>query len=327
MRASACWVLAALLLAGCGSGNGTVGAAPSPAAPSVTAAQAAAVVQAYQRKNNKVNADADSAGLAAIETSPLRTADQALMTISTNLKQSAQPITYTDPQFVSPAQTGFPRWFLSISLRVIGGVPAPQPTYDVYVQDAPSAPFLAAFALTPVDQENVGPFALNAAGAATPVTSSTGLLLAPSDLGRAITAHYLQGLRGKDAFSYSAVLDDDLGTGFVTAVRLLNSEGVRLTRILNSVDPRSFVLRTADGGALAFTADVVTDYLTTTTPNAQVSLGAGSNDAALAGKPQGLAAKSLTIERLEMFMTYIPTTASGMQAKVLAYSETAVSVR
>jgi hypothetical protein len=326
--AAACGLLAATaLLTGCGSATRTTGSAPRQAGTSVTPAQAAAVVQTYEQKNNAVNATADSAGLATIETSPLRSADQALMTISTTLKQKASVITDTNTQAVIPAQSGHPHWFLSISRRVIGGVPASQPTYDIYVQDGSSSPFLAAYALTPIDQEDIGPFALNKAGAATSVTSTAGLLMAPSDLGRAITDHYVRGLRTKDAFGYSAALDDSLGTGFNEGVKVLKSRGIALTRAVASVDPQSYALRTADGGAVAFTAVTVTDRLVATTPKAMASLRAGSNDAALLGKPKGATAKSFTINRLEMFMTYIPTKAAGTKVKVLAYSETAVSVK
>lgn len=321
--------MSVLVLAGCGSATSVAtraaGVAPV-ASPALTTSQAAAVVQAYEKQNNAVNAAADSKGLPDIEQAPLLTADQALMTVSTNLAQKVPTITDTATQYVVPALTGYPRWFLAISERVIGGVPSSQPTYNIFVQDSPSAPFRAAYAQTPVDQENVGPFALNAAGAATPVDSGTGLLLTPTDLGRAITTHYVQGLRGKDAFSYSAPLDADLGTGYDEGVQVLKSRGVALSRALQEEIPQSYVLRTADGGALAFTADVVTDHLVATTAKANASLSPGSNDAALAGKPQGVSAKAITVERLEMFMTYIPTKASGMQAKVLAYSETGVSV-
>jgi hypothetical protein len=329
-RATVGGLLTGLLLAGCGSASSIATSASgvhTAAAPSLTTAQAAAVVQAYEKQNNAVNAAADSKGLPNIEQGPLLTADQALMTISTNLKQNVPTITDTDTQYVIPAVTGYPRWFLAISERVIGGVPSSEPTYNIFVQDSPSAAFRAAYAQTPVDQESVGPFALDSAGAATPVDSGAGLLLTPSDLGRAITAHYVQGLRGKDAFSYSVPLDADLGTGYVEGVQVLKSRGVALSRTLQEEIPQSYVLRTADGGALAFTADVVTDELVSTGSKATASLGAGTNDAALAGKPQqGVTAKTITVDRLEMFMTYIPTKASGIQAKVLAYSETGVSV-
>ncbi|WP_369221620.1 hypothetical protein AB5J52_07345 [Streptomyces sp. R39] len=326
--AAVCWLLAgAAILTGCGTSTPTAEATPPPAAPTVTTAQAAAVVKAYDQQNNAVNAAYDEAGLTGIETPPLRTSSQALMTISKTLRQRIPRITSTAAHFVIPAQRGYPRWFLSISQRVIGGVPAPQLTYDIYYQETPADHFLAAFALTPTEQETVGPFALNSAGAATSVSSGAGLLLAPTDLGRAITSHYVRGLRGKDGFAYSAPLDDVLGNGFVLGRQALGSRGVTLTRAVSSVAPQVFALRTADGGVVAFTAVTVTDRLVAKTAKATASLRAGSNDAALLGKPAGATAGSFTIDRLEMFMTYIPTKASGTKAKVLAYSETGVSVK
>jgi hypothetical protein len=257
-----CWLLAgAAVVTGCGTATRTAAAPPRPAAPAVTTAQAAAVVRAYDQQNNAVNAAFDATGLAKIERPPLRTSSVALMTISKTLRQKIPQITSTDPHFVVPAQPGYPRWFLSISQRVIGGVPAPQPTYDVYYQETPADHFLAAFALTPGEQETVGPFALNSAGAAASVSSGAGLLVAPTDLGQAITSHYVRGLRDKDAFAYSPPLDDMLGNGFTLGRKVLGSRGVTLTRALASVAPQAFALRTADGGAVAFTAITVTDRL------------------------------------------------------------------
>jgi hypothetical protein len=327
--AAACWLLVgAALLAGCGSAGGKAEPQQAPpAAPAVTTARATAVLRDYDQKNNAVNAAFDGVGLSAIETPPLRTSSQSLMTISKNLAQKIPQITTPNPRFVVPAQPGYPRWFLSISHRVIGGVPSPQPTYDVYYQETPADHFLAAYALTPAEQEDVGPFALNSAGAAQPVTSGAGLVLDPADLGQAITRHYVEGLRDKDAFVHSAPLDDVLGNGFTLGRQVLGTRGVTLTRVVKSVAPQMFALRTADGGALAFTSVTVTDHLQARTAKAEASLRAGSNDAALLGRPDGAKAKSFTIDRLEMFMTYIPTKTSGTKAKVLAYSETAVSVK
>ncbi|AWW43506.1 hypothetical protein DN051_44030 (plasmid) [Streptomyces cadmiisoli] len=100
-----------------------------------------------------------------------------------------------------------------------------------------------------------------------------------------------------------------------------------LTRAVRSVGSQVFALRTADGGVLAFTSVVVTDHLQAKTAKFRASLRAGSNDAALLGKPAGATGKSFSIDRLQMFMTHIPTKTSGTKAKVLAYSETAVSVK
>jgi hypothetical protein len=326
--AALCWLLAgAVLAAGCGTSAPAAKEALVPAAPVVTAARAAAIVRDYEQRNNTINAAFDSAGLAGIEAPPLRISSEALMTISKRLRQKIPHIAYTDTSFVTPAQPGYPRWFLSISRRAIGGVPAAQPTYGIYVQDKPSDRYLAAYALTPAEQETVGPFALNSAGAANAVTSGADLVLAPGELARAITDHYVKGLGGKDAFEQSAPLDDSLGNGFVLGRQILGTRGVKLTRTVASAATRTFALRTADGGAVAFTAVTVTDRLVAEHGKATASLRAGSNDAALFGKPSGARAKSFTIERLETFMTYLPAKVSGTKAKVLAYNETAVSVK
>ncbi|MEU3983484.1 hypothetical protein AB0F77_25945 [Streptomyces sp. NPDC026672] len=314
------------LLVGCGSQTGRTGGAGHPSSPVVTDAQAVAAVRAYEQGNNKVNAALDPPGLAAVETTPLRTSSQALMTVSRTLHQKIPHITHTKTEVFVPSGTGRTTWFLSVSQRVVGGVPSTQPTYNVFVRTGPSGSFRAAYALTPIQQEQVGPFALDAAGAAMSVTSADDLLLAPDKVGRAVTEHYVRGLSGKDAFLPSTALDDVLGNGYVLGRKVLGERGVTLTRNVRSDLPETYALRTTDGGVVAFTAITVTDHLTAKNAKSKATLRAGSNDAALFGRPGGAQAEKFTIDRLEMFMTYIPLARSGGKAKVLAYSEAPISV-
>jgi hypothetical protein len=320
-------LVASGLLAGCGTGTVDT-SSEAPAKPGdITPAQALAAVQAYDRGNNRVNKTFDAAGIAHLETVPLSTSSQAFMKIDQELRQPIPVISNTDPKFVIPAQSGYPRWFLSISRRMVGAVPSPQPTYTIFTQKSKSAPFLAAYELTPTDQEQIPSLALAHNGAASAVTSGKELVIPPADLGKEITDHYVKDLAGKDDFETSETLDNQLGAGYNLGVKALQNEGVSLSRSVDYNIPQRYALGTSDGGALVFSAVEVKDQLKSVKSGSLATLRSGSNDAALLGKPVGATAKHFTIVRLEMFMTYIPTTASNAKAKVMAYSETGISIR
>lgn len=320
-------VIAGLLLTGCGTGTAGVSGAASATPGGTTSSQALAAVHAYDRGNNTVNKSFDVKGLDHLETVPLRTSSQAYMKIDQELRAPVPPINNSNPKFVIPAQSGYPRWFLSISQRIRGGVPSPQPTYTVFVQKDTSAPFLAAYELTPTDDEPLPKLARGPEGAPSAVTSGNGLAIPLGDLDEEITDHYVKGLAGQDDFAPSETLDNQLGAGYTLGVKALQKEGVSLRRSVDHDIPQRYALRTSEAGALVFSAVVVRDQLTSASPGHLAKLRSGSNDAALLGKPEGATAKQFTIERLEMFMTYVPTTASHAKVKVMAYSETGISIR
>ncbi|MFH9354710.1 hypothetical protein [Kitasatospora sp. NPDC017646] len=311
--------------AGCGSvRGGATGAQASAPEAVVSQAGATAAVGRYDEENNRVNGALDSTGLPGIETEPLLSADVAWMRISKELNQSVAPISDQGITIHATAGSAYPRWFLAVSSRAQGGKPFPGPTYRVFVQAGPGAPYLAAYSLTASGP--VPKIAVDGAGTATAVTSPDGLLITPGSLATEILAHYQQNLVGKDRFSSSAPLDDNLSNGFAAGTKALSGRGTTLSRVLTRTFPETYALRTEDGGVLVFTADVVTDTLTPVQADGTVSLGPRSSDAAQLGKPGGATANRFTISRLQTFLTYVPTAASGSKAQVIGYNEVPTAV-
>ncbi|MFI8007615.1 hypothetical protein [Streptomyces sp. NPDC086010] len=290
-------------------------------------AKALAVVQAYDRENNRVNGSLDISGIAGIETDPLRASSVAWMTVSKRLRTPIPAIRSTEPKFAIPKETANGQWFLTICQRVKGGVPSPQPSYVVYAKPVGTGTFRAAYSLTPTEYEKIPDLAYDSSGAALATSSPRDLAVAPADLGRAITDHYVKHLSGKDALAFSKPLDEQLGAGYNLGVSALAKRDVVLKREVDSSPSPWFALRAKNGGALVFSTARVTDTLKSRKPGGRASLRAGSNDAALLGKPEGATAPRFTIRRLEMFMSFVPPANSGGKVKVLAFSETATSVR
>ncbi|MFD8781899.1 hypothetical protein [Kitasatospora sp. NPDC059599] len=311
--------------AGCGTArSGDTAAQASAPEAVISQADASAAVSRYDDANNQVNGALDSTGLPGIETEPLLTADVAWMRISKELNQAVAPISDQGITIHATAGSAYPHWFLAVSSRAQGGMPFPGPTYRVFVQAGPGAPYLAAYSLTASGP--VPKVAVDAAGTATAVASPDGLLTPPDSLAAEILAHYQQNLAGKDKFSYSTPLDDNLSNGFAAGTKALSGRGTTLSRALTRTLPETYALRTEDGGVLAFTSDVVTDTLTPVQADGTVSLGPKSSDAAQLGKPGGATASRFTISRLQMFLTYVPTAASGSKVQVIGYNEVPTAV-
>lgn len=234
--AAATVILGLGFTAGCGTvHSGDTGAHASLPGAVISQDEASAVVSRYDAANNQVNTAFDSTGLTGIETAPLLTADVAWMRISKQLGQSVAPIDDKGITIYATSGADFPHWFLAVSSRAQGGVPYPGPSYRVFVQEAPGASYLAAYSLTvtgPVPKIDV-----NSAGAAGAVSSPDGLLAAPDSLAADILAHYQQNLVGKDKFSYSAPLDDNLSNGYTLGQKSLGGQGTTLSRTLSPTPP------------------------------------------------------------------------------------------
>jgi hypothetical protein len=317
--------LSVALLSGCGTPSSVTSSDTASPALVVTQQQAADIVHSYDSRNNKVNAALDAAGIPAIETLPLSTASEAWLRITQQLHQTVPVITSSNLTFyLPPSETSYPHWFLVTSTRVRGGVPDSQPTYTIYQQQAPSAPWLAAYSMKPTGQ--VPAIARSGDGGASAITTGPSLPASAQQLSNAILAHYTDNLAGKDQFAHTEALDGQLSAGYLLGKQVLGQRGTSLSRTLDSVAPEVFALRTADGGALIFTSNVVMDTLEPASPTGTVSLSAGSNDAAQLGQPGGATAKKFSISRLETFLTYVPRNASSQKTEVLAYTEVSTSV-
>jgi len=310
-----------LTTAACGTAAGAAQTGPPPA---LTAEQAAGVQAAYDKGNNENNKAHDVSGLSRIEASPLLTLSQAAMKIDQAREQPPiPPIFHDGATFLIPAAGRYPRWFVSVATSIRGGVPSARPSYTVFTQRAEGAPWKAAYDVAPLD--TVPAVRTNPAGAAAVVTDPATLVLKPAALDEAIFTHYTDRTQ-TDKFGRTAALDDRLGAGYDTGVETLAGRGSTLTRTLEESAQPSYVLATTDGGALAFTASIVTDTLTPADGNGTVELQADTNEAALAGEPDGLTARQISIRRLQTFLTYIPTWVSGKKIRVLAYTDMPIKV-
>src|SRR5262245_61366715 len=136
IRRRAVLVLAAgWALAGCASAaHGAEQAAPPPA---LTTAQAASVQAAYDTGNNQVNHTYDINGISRIETPPLQLASRAWLRIRQQQRQVIPPSNQNGGTFLVPPAGGYPRWFLSLAVRVRGGVPSARPVYTLFTQQSP----------------------------------------------------------------------------------------------------------------------------------------------------------------------------------------------
>ncbi|WP_405883171.1 hypothetical protein OG762_34215 [Streptomyces sp. NBC_01136] len=315
--------LVGLGLTGCGATT-QVNPAAQRTAQGLTKEQALAAVRAYDQGNNTVNAHLDGPGLTRIEVPPLLTADRAWMQITDALHQTVPRMESKSPVVYIPGGAD-PNWFLTVSTRVRGGVPGPQSTYSVYVRSTSTSPWKVAYSLTPTG--DVPDLAVSTNGTASAPGNVSDLLMEPAKLASAILAHYQRGLQGKDTFQHSAALDEQLGAGYTLGVKVLRQRDEVLSRALAKDSFKGYSLRTSDGGALVFSANIVKDSLVPKKSDGIVSLRAGSNDAALLAKPGGASAKKFLISRIETFMTYIPKKSSGTGVTVLGYSETAVSIK
>jgi hypothetical protein len=225
---------------------------------------------------------------------------------------------------VVPAAGGYPRWFVSVGVRVRGGVPSPRPVYTVFTQQATGAPWLAGYTDDPGD--TVPAVRTNAAGAVAAPTSTSGLLMDPADLSAAVFAHAVAPTTPTDRFAHTAALDDQLSAGLHVGAQTLAAKGWTYGRVLDPTSFPRYLLTTTDGGVLAFTATIVVDRMEARAGH-QVELDAGSNEAALDGLPEGMSARRFTIRRLQTFLTYIPPKGSGQKVQVLAYNDAPISVQ
>lgn len=306
-------------LAGCGADKDAAATEQPAASPVLSNTEATEVISGYDRGNNEVNAALNVDGLAGIETAPLRTSSEAFLRVTKNRAQSVPLITSSDPRFIVPSDA---QWFVAMSNRARGGVPSPRPVYTVFTRSG-NGTWLAAYSLTALDE--VPPVAVNAASAASAATDFADLLVRPEAVGKAVLDHYAAGLAGKDDFARSVALDEQLGNGYAAARQVLEAKGRTLQRSLDPATYPMYVLRTADGGGLAFTASTVIDVIKATSPQGSVTLEANTNEAALLGSGPRTA-RQFRVARLQTYLTYIPTRQSGAQAKVLAFNDTPISV-
>jgi len=327
-------VLAALLTftAACGtarsSGTGDPASSGGIRTP-VSTAQAAQLVYAYSAANNRVNTSYSASMDQAIEESPASTASTAGLKIDKTQGKAIPSTQYFGGAFAVPRVTGYPRLVLAITHMRSNGTILPYDIYLLFVQDGPGARWRVAYYPYVTGQIAVPAVAAAADDSTPAVVSSTGLTADPAALSAAIYAH----ATGQDPamsrvqLASTPELDDQLTAGFTSGVHAYNSQGVNVYRTLLPTTFPIYLVRTRDGGALAFTADEVRDLLVPKHSGGNVSLPAHSGEAALAGQPDGATGSRYSIERLQMFMSYIPPQNNPRNGvEVLSYTDYPISV-
>ncbi|TWP44960.1 hypothetical protein FKR81_40470 [Lentzea tibetensis] len=282
------------------------------------------VLAGYYVANNDIYKGLDVGGLMRIEVPPLRTLNQALLTINKELGRVTAPVTHDGATFLLPTTGEYPRWFVSIATGLRGGVPSVRPVYTLFTQRARGAPWLAAYQVSPV--ESVPTVHTNDGGAARVVKETAGLAIDPAGLGGAVLAHYVEHSHD-DGFAPSIALDEQLAANYRVNKQNMTGRGWKLSRELEDVTHPVHLLATTDGGVLAFTASTVTDTIEPLDRSGSVSLDTNSNEASLLRMSAGMTSKKLEIERLQMFLTHIPSKSSGQKVRVLSFNDAPINIR
>ncbi|MFE3199309.1 hypothetical protein [Embleya sp. NPDC059237] len=323
-------LVAGAALAGCGDGTADPKpAAPQADAPPVGVEQATRLLQEYSAANTRINTALDPAGVDAIEMPPASTGSKAGLQVAKTQAVAVPTTGYVHPRFVFPRQSGYPKFFVAITQLLQSDTVSPSPKYLLFVQERDGAPWKVAYYPFVTDRSEIPDLDQDAAGGAPAVTDGAGLLADPAALGRAYQ-DYAQGKRDpKVPLSPTKTLTGQLTGGWTAGVQALRAKGGILERAIAPDAPQypTYLLRTRDGGVLAFTAVQVRDTMTSSGGKDGVPLDAGSREAALAGSPEGARAAQYVITRLIVSLSHIPpASAPGTGVQLIAYGDYALSV-
>lgn len=317
----------AVLVAGCGSDSSTHKAsAPAAPPPPVGVPRAAELLRQYSATGNTVGLK-DVATLSTIEEPPASVASRAGLTVTKAQKIQVAARSFVTPRFVFPRVGSYPHYFLAIAPTLQSDRVTPAPVYVLFVQDSASAPYRVAYDSPATGTTGLPALAEDSAGGEPEVTGSKGLLVEPGKLAGAYN-DFAQGHHDADVpLAPSEALDVDLAGIYKADAQELKSRGGVLDRTLLPRHFPSSMLRTRDGGVLAFTAVEVEDTMTSTSGSGTVSLDPGSPEAAMAGDPQGAHSSEYVIDRLEVYLSVIPpASAPGPGVQLLGFSDFLLSV-
>jgi hypothetical protein len=317
--------LTLLLPAACTASAASPGPDPSAAHPPISIAEAKQIVNQYDLANNAANARFDLGAVQKAEAPPAQLTSVARLTQAKVLHQTVPAVTHPPEQIVIPLTTGYPRWFVAVAPVVSAGAATPRPKYVLFAQDAANGPWRVAYYPYPADDSTMIPLATNAEGGSPLVTNAAGLAADPAALNQAIYDYYQNNGSETVRFASSTALDKQLTSGYKLGQQQMQSRGVTFVRTYETIRYPSYLLRTLDGGVLAFTANGVRDTLTAKAGR-KVTLDPGTHEAVMAGKPGGASAHQFTEHRLQMFLTYIPRAGTAAAAQVLAYDDEVVAV-
>ncbi|WP_406293735.1 hypothetical protein OG948_03480 [Embleya sp. NBC_00888] len=323
-------LVAGAVLAGCGDTPADPKPAkPQGAAPPVGVEQATRLLHEYAAANTRINASLDPAAVDAIELPPASTGSKAGLQVAKTQAVVVPTTGYVQPRFVFPRLTGYPKFFVAITQLLQSDTVSPSPKYLLFVQEREDAPWKVAYYPFVTDRSEIPELEQDATGGAPAVADTAGLLADPAALGRAYQ-DYAQGKRDpKVPLSPTKTLTGQLTGGWTAGVQALRAKGALLERVIPTDAPRypTFLLRTRDGGVLAFTAVQVRDTMTASGGKDGVPLDAGSREAALAGSPEGARAPQYVVDRLVVSLSHIPPAAApGTGVQLIAYGDYALSV-
>ncbi|MGW1996343.1 hypothetical protein [Embleya sp. NPDC001921] len=324
-------LVAGAVLAGCGDtpADDPKPAKPQGAAPPVGVEQATRLLHEYAAANTRINASLDPAAVDAIELPPASTGSKAGLQVAKTQAVVVPTTGYVQPRFVFPRLTGYPKFFVAITQLLQSDTVSPSPKYLLFVQEREDAPWKVAYYPFVTDRSEIPELEQDAGGGAPAVADTAGLLADPAALGRAYQ-DYAQGKRDpKVPLSPTKTLTGQLTGGWTAGVQALRAKGALLERVIPADAPRypTFLLRTRDGGVLAFTAVQVRDTMTASGGKDGVPLDAGSREAALAGSPEGARAPQYVVDRLVVSLSHIPPAATpGTGVQLIAYGDYALSV-
>ncbi len=231
-------------------------ASSSPAPQAVTPAAARGVLAAYLTANNEANRSRSSSELAGIEggSSYLLDAGGYRWTKVTDPSNSKyRPITFADPSFYVPRESGYPLWFAVHGqwTGLDGSQTGLDAAYLVFTRASASSPWLEILEPDILAGSPRIRIAMTASGYAEQVNLATadGLSVAPSSI-QSLTARYLDGSgSGLTGFSMPGNLQDLSDAQFWRS-RLPQGSGLTLKHTPSG--NQVFGLRTTDGGALLF---------------------------------------------------------------------------
>ncbi|MFI1094820.1 hypothetical protein [Streptomyces sp. NPDC020917] len=316
-----------VLVAGCGSGASTPTAHASDGPPPpVGVPLATKLLQQYAEKSNAVGLE-NVHDLSGIEEPPASMASQADLTLKNAQKVKVSDRSFVTPRFVFPRVSGYPRYFLATAPQLQSDRVTPVPAYLLFVKDRASEPYRVAYYPLAKDTNGLPALAEDSVHGEPAVTSSDGLLVSPDALAKAYN-DFAEGHRDSDVpLAPSDALNVDLAGMYDATAQELKTRGGELTRtLLPRVFP-SYMLRTRDGGVLAFTAVTVKDRMRPASGTGTVALDPDSPEAVMAGSPQGAHAPEYVIKRLEVYLSVIPpASAPGSGVQLLGFSDFLLSV-
>ncbi|MEV0594350.1 hypothetical protein [Nonomuraea cavernae] len=232
----------------------TATATPTPSAAPVTAQETASVLEDYVKRNNAANKAKNDKLLAGYEGGSSLVIDKAAYASSRKLgrRDGYQPFGYTKPTYTVPAvKEG--RWFLTTAYWKSKIGTAEEPTYLVFASAGDSwRQMYATDAFEGQVAAGLPEIATDASGTAEAVahSDSSGLIMSPATFAKSYAAH----LAGKGTETSKSRFAADWLTTDASSNRVKMSQYAKLTESARpaTVYP-SYALRTADGGALAFT--------------------------------------------------------------------------